>query len=136
MFRLKRGIVEAEALQGAGEEVFDQHIAVGDEIFQQCNTGGGLEIDRDALLVAVGAEVIGAEVAFGQVLPRWPPLARAIAHVGLFDLDDLRAIVAEQLRAIRPSEDAREIEDADVGEGGGGVRVSVRVRAGHRLFLG
>ena len=71
----------------------------------------GLQIEGDALLVAVDAEEIGAPAA-DERLPR--PGVVAVARV--FDLDDLGAHVAEEHGAERTGEDAGEIEDAQPGE--------------------
>ena len=47
---------------------------------------------------------------------RRSPRSRVVALAGLFDLDDARAHVGEQHRAVRTREHAGQIEDGDAGE--------------------
>src|SRR5205814_305531 len=55
------------------------------------------EIDRDRLLVAIDREEVGG-LAVGH--ERRPHRAHGIAALGIFDLDDVRAHVREQQRAV------------------------------------
>ena len=71
-----------------------------------------LEIERDALLVAVDAE----EVRALALEKRRSPGARVVAFARLFDLDDARAHVGEQHRAIRARQHARQVQDGDPAE--------------------
>jgi hypothetical protein len=43
--------------------------------------------------------------------------SRIVTRSGSLDLDHVSTKVAEQLRAIRPGEDAREVDDGDTGKG-------------------
>src|SRR5262249_4438146 len=85
------------------------------------------QVEGDGPLVAVAGQEVGAERAeVGR-----PPLARLVALAGPLHLDDVGAEVAEHLAAERAGQDARGVQDADVGQG--------RLAAvGHRLpaFLG
>ena len=73
--------------------------------------GFGLEIDRDAALVAVRAEKHGALSAAER-----RPAPRLIAGAGRLDLDDLGAEVAQILGAERAREHLGEVENADAGQ--------------------
>ena len=70
---------------------------------------GLLEVERDAFLVAVDAE----EVRALALEKRRAPRARVVALARLFDLDDARAHVGEQHRAIRARQHARQVENRD-----------------------
>ena len=71
-----------------------------------------LEVERDAFLVAVDAEEVRA-LAFEK---RRAPRSRVVALAGLLDLDDARAHVGEQHRAVRAGQHAREVENGDTVE--------------------
>ena len=68
---------------------------------------GVLQIERQTLLVPVDAEEVRA---FFTDEGRSPP-ARVVAAAGLLDLDDPRAHVGEQHRAVGPGQHARQIDD-------------------------
>ena len=51
--------------------------------------------------------------ALSPVEERRPPGARVVALARLFDLDDARAHVGEQHRAVRAGQHAREVENGD-----------------------
>src|SRR5581483_4718320 len=87
MLRRQRRVVEAELRQRAGAEVLDEHVGVRDEPREDRAPLGPLEVERDALLVAVDAH----EVRALPVHERWSPGARVVALARLFDLDDARA---------------------------------------------
>jgi len=85
------------------------------------------EVDRDGQLAAIAGEVIRglARIApFDVLQERRAPRARVVAAAGPFDLDDRCAEIGEELRALRAREDAREVEDREMGEraGHGGLR--------------
>src|SRR3546814_16839225 len=65
------------------------------------------EVGRQAALVAVDAEIIDADVAVER-----PPGADHLAFTRGLDLHDIGAEVAENHRAERPGERARQVEDA------------------------
>ena len=70
---------------------------------------GCLKSSVDALLVPVDAQEVRA-LAFEE---RRAPRARVVALAGLFDLDDARAHVGEQHRAIGPDRHACQVENGD-----------------------
>ena len=87
-----------------------------------------LEIERQALLVAVDAEEIRAFFAD----ERRSPAARIVSPAGLLDLDDARAHVGEQHRAVRARENARQVDDEQAVERRRGIhRVVIRIERGH-----
>ena len=104
----QRGGREAEPLERAGPEVLDEHVRIVDERQQDVPVGGDLEVEDDRALVAVD---------------QLPPQAFAIARVapceaaegvatGVFDLDDVGAVVGEVAGAVRTGENGRQVEDA------------------------
>ena len=73
---------------------------------------GVLEIERDALLVAVDAQEIRALA----VDERRSPGARVVAAARMLDLDDPRAHVGEQHRAVRARQHARQVQHRHAGQ--------------------
>ncbi|GAA2853521.1 hypothetical protein GCM10020220_048500 [Nonomuraea rubra] len=53
---------EAESVEHAGAEVLDQDVAVADEALDELLALGGLQVDGDGLLVAVGCQEVGRDV--------------------------------------------------------------------------
>src|SRR5262249_32091237 len=75
------------------------------------------EVERDAALVAVAREVVGAQGRQTGQRQEWrPPGTRLVAGAGALDLDDLRAEVAEHLSAERSSQHARGVQHAQPGQ--------------------
>src|SRR5207247_3198901 len=100
-----------ELLHRSGPKVFEKDVALPDERPKDRLALRGLEVQGDALLVAVdGHEVRRLAAREGRPAPRVVALPR------LFDLDDLGAHVAQHHRAERPGEAAGEIQAADTGE--------------------
>jgi hypothetical protein len=99
---------EPHAIERAGGEVLDQHVAVLDQAIEDFLALGVLGIDGDRALVAVEhgeVEAVGAldvaQLAAGDV-----------AGAGPLDLDAVGAHVAQELRAGRARLHVGEIEDA------------------------
>jgi len=65
-----------------------------------------IEVGTDTFLVAIVGKVNG-----GFAVPERGEAAAVVATGGAFDFDYGRAEVAEQLRAVRPSDVLREIDD-------------------------
>src|SRR5439155_12338976 len=106
--RLEVVVPEAELCQLADLELVDQYITDARQPPNDLLASGGLEIDREALLIAVGTEIIGT-------LPtnkRRSPGAGVIARARPFYLDHLSSEVAEEHGTERPGQDAGEIENA------------------------
>src|SRR5437660_11549261 len=110
----ERRVVELELSERAGPEVLDDDVALGDESVEEGAAGWPLEIDRDALLVAIDAQKICALALDEGRTPR----ARIVAFSRLLDLDHARAHVGKQHGAVRTREHARQIENGDTLERG------------------
>ena len=106
---LQRRCVDAQTLGHAGTEALDGDVALGCQAMGESAAFGLLEVDDHAALVAVDAEEDGAELVF---LER-RPAAGFVAQAEGFDLDDVRAEIAQRLRAERAGENAREIQHLD-----------------------
>ena len=106
---------DAQALGHAGAEVLHHHVGLGGHLADQGHGLGVLEVQHQALLVAVHhreqrafAVVHGADGAVVVALRR-------------LDLDDLGAQVGQQGRGQRPGQHAREVEDAHAVQRAGGT---------------
>ena len=123
MLRLERLIVQADLAERAGTKILHEDVALLDDSIEQRAAVGLLEIERDAFLVPIDAEEVGAFARVsGEPIARIlrdglqkgrPPAAGVVASAGLFDLDDARAHVGEKHRAIRSGQHARQIADDD-----------------------
>src|SRR5262245_30323278 len=103
---------QSQPLERARPEVLDENVRAADERFDQLTALGRLEIDGDALRVAVRPEVVRA-----PAVDEGRPPARLVSVVRVLDLDHLGPHVAEQHRAEGAGEDTREVEDGETGEG-------------------
>ena len=115
--RGKRGVVEAIFVEPAKLVIFDQHVGTGGKVTDDRLAVRRGEVDRDASLVAVGAQVIGR---FAPGIGR-APVARVVPAAGMLDLDDLGAKVGEDHRRPRPGENSRQVEDTAAGKGRKGL---------------
>ena len=111
-------VVEAELLQPADLEVLDQHVGARGELLHQALAFGGLEVELDRALAAVGAmEIGGAEVAaVGRRHERRAPAAGVVAGALALDLDHVGAEIGQKLPGPRARQDAGEFEDAQTGQ--------------------
>ena len=99
-------VADAEPLAYAGAERLHEHVGRRREREQPLAILGLLEIEHDALLAAVQV----AEVNAGRSVGR-PDAPRRIA-VRRLDLDDLRAMIGQRERQVRPRQEHREVDDA------------------------
>ena len=113
---------QPEAGEHARPVVLDHHVAGGREPPHQLDAFRGLEVDHDAALVAVERDEIDAVGTDEMRLHG----ARQIALRRL-QLDDLGAEIAQHLRAIRPRQDLRHVEDEQA--------LQERAQAGHEFSL-
>ena len=115
---LETFIVQAQLLHGAGLEVLGHHIGRGDQLERGLLAFGGLQIQRQAFLVAV--EQREKARARAQQLARGIAVA-AVAH-GL-DLDDFGAQVGQHQAAAGAHDHMGELHHADaaIGQGGGSL---------------
>jgi hypothetical protein len=112
-------VAEAKALNGARAEVLQHHVGGREQPVEDLAALVGLEVDRDALLVAVvERKVAGPE-------PLEPP--RRIAVRGRLDPDHLGAEVCHHEPRRRPHHRMAEVDDADAGQ-----RPRRRLALGHR----
>ena len=100
-------VAHAPALQRADLEVFDQHIGVFEQLEHHLAPGRVGHVHAYRALVAVDASEIRGHAC---VVERRTPGAGLVAF-GAFDLDDVRAMVAQNLRTQRAAQNAREIDD-------------------------
>jgi hypothetical protein len=102
-----RRIVETELGDGTGPQALHEDVGAADEAAQDLEPPLALEVEREAALVAVEGHERGALLAPEGRRPG----ARVVTAAGPLDLDDLRAHVAEDLRAERPRNILGEIDD-------------------------
>ena len=108
--RVARGqglVAEAEARHHARTKAFDDHVGGFDQAQEQRAPFGVLEVQAQAALVAVDDLVEPARVAAHRAHG-----ARVVAGAGVFDLDDVGAVIGEVLGGQGAGEEAGEIEDA------------------------
>ena len=103
---------EPHAIERAGREVLDQHVAGLDQALEDLHALLVLAVDGDRALVVVQHREIEA-VHLGDVLQL---AARDVADAGTLDLDHVGAEPGEQLRAGRARLHVREVEDLDAFE--------------------
>jgi hypothetical protein len=106
--RAQRVEADPERRQQARPKVLDHDVGLDREAAHPDDAFVGVQIEDDGALVAVECQEVR-----GVVASEWrSPLARIVADVGAFDLDDVGAEIAKHHRAQRSREDARQIDDA------------------------
>ncbi|MNS98248.1 hypothetical protein D3C86_1505670 [compost metagenome] len=105
--------VESGAGQHARTEVLDQHIALLNQVFQQCLAFRRFHIERQATLVAVQHGEVQA-VSVGHVTQL---AARDVTASGQFDLDHVGAHPGHQLRSRGAGLNVRQVQDANAVQG-------------------
>jgi hypothetical protein len=111
--RLHRGerlVVGAQARGHTGREVLDDDVGCPRQVEHDRARLRAGEVERNALLAGIAADEVGTLVV-AVVFELVGPAAHFVAAAGLLDLDDARAQVGEQARAVRAGEDARQVED-------------------------
>ena len=109
----QRGEIEPEFVERIGAKVFDQRVGLAGEFARDGGAFGARQIERERFFVAVGAGEVGGQ-AGGE--KRRPPLPGLVAAGRVFDFDDARAEVGENLRRPRPGENSRQIENQKAGQ--------------------
>ena len=115
---------QAHAVERAGREVLDQHVAGLDQPVEDIHALGMLGVDGDRPLAAVEhgeIEAVGARHV--AQLP-----ARDVAGARTLDLDHVGAHVGEQLGASRARLHVREVENAQAVERAAGLPVGLAAR--------
>ena len=107
---LQRFVAEPQLLHHAGSEILRHDIGGIDQAQRELASLGRLQIDGDAALVAVGAQV-------ERALPVVPDVAAAPVALpgafGVLDRDHVGAKVAQRLYAHRPQQEMVEADDPD-----------------------
>ena len=104
-------VIDAELRHRADAQVLEHDVRALQQPEEQRFALGMLQVERDALFIAIQVDEVGRFVAVEGRTPR----ARDFA-VERLDLDDLRAIVAEHRRGEGAGQRVREIEYRDVVE--------------------
>ena len=102
--RHQRLDAEAKPVEHAGAEVLDEHVGPVDEGEQHVAVFGGLEVEGDRLLVAVGRQEVRRLAPPLVADEGRPPAAGVVAAARRLDLDDAGALVGEHHRRVRPGE--------------------------------
>lgn len=104
-------VADAPALERALLEVVDQHVGRIEQAEQHVASVGMRQVEREIALVAVEPPVVAGE----SVRHRRAPVARFVA-LRRFDLDDVRAVVGECLRAERSRINTAQVHHAHARE--------------------
>ena len=99
----KRSVIEAVFRQRAGLEILHHHMRATRQPLHQRSTLWLRQIDGDGFLVAIGGKKIGgvAGAAVRAIQERRTEAPRLVAFARPFDLDDVRAEIAKNLRRPR-----------------------------------
>src|SRR4029077_8418336 len=111
----ERRVVAVQARHHAGNEVLDDDVGGAGEVEYHLARPWMAEVERDGELADVDTREVGALVGaprleLGHAAPR------VVALAGALDLDDARAEVAQQPRAVGAGQHAREVEHGETGE--------------------
>ena len=101
-------IGDAELLHGAGLKIFNHRIRLGHQLQEQLLVRGVFHVEDDALF----APVPGGIVATGTVLDDLS-VPGVVAQRGIFNLDNLCTVIAEQQCAHRAGHELSEVKNAD-----------------------
>ena len=101
-------VIQPEALETRRQKVFDYHIGLRSQVEDQLAAFGLAHIHRQALLVAIGAEVVGGDAGLGRRHP-----AAGVITLQAFDLPHLGAKVGQGHGRPGPGEDASQIQYLD-----------------------
>lgn len=112
---------EAQPFQHPWAEVLDQHVRAGHQPAQQVAPGLVLEVDGDALLVAIQAQEVHGH-ASPLVAHDAAFLPVGVAPVGAFYLNDLGAQVGQQHGAGRAADHLGEVKHTDPGQRAAGAQ--------------
>ena len=97
-------VIETELGQPTGLEVLDRDVGPPEELVYERDVVAIAEVEHDRALVAIDRQVVGGDaIAVG-----WHPRASVVAARSL-DLDDRRAEVGQQHRAVGSGQHPREI---------------------------
>src|SRR5271154_1618654 len=103
--RRERFVIEPESLHDAGAKVVDHHVGAVDEPHQDFAAFRRFDLEADTFLRSIGRK---KEITVRALAVAAELAARIFDRL---DLQDLRAVVAEDLRAERAGKVARQIDD-------------------------
>ena len=104
-------VVKTERGHDARVEILDKDIRFDQELLEEGSSGGGLQVERNALLASV--QVGEQQAAFGvRLVFRERRQTAGGITAGPLDLDDVRAEVGEELGAVRARDVVGKVEDA------------------------
>src|SRR3546814_10353917 len=109
---LFRSVGHTQTFHHAGTIILHHDVRAVDQFHQDVAAVRSLQVQRDALLVAVYALVIAADFPALVILTIGTEPAGFVSLQG-FDLDDLGTVVRQNLRAERSSQDLSEVDDPD-----------------------
>lgn len=109
-------VSDSEPVHDAGAEILHHDIRILDQTPEERLAFGRFQVDRDALLVAVRALEIAAEVADSIVFEKWTEMPRGIAFDGL-DLDHAGSLICQEHGAVRPGQHLRQVDHLYPGQG-------------------
>ena len=102
-------VAQAEARGGAGREVLHHHVGLLEhQALEHLGGFGVLDVERQALLRAVGPDEVRGQAAHARVVA-----AREVADAGALDLDDAGAEVGELARRERRGDRVLERDDGE-----------------------
>ena len=102
----ERVVAEAPLLHRAGQEILDQHVGALEQAREHRLSGRLAEIERERALAAIDRGEVGGVAV---LVERRAEQARLVAERRL-DLDHVRAVVGEHLRAQRTRQHARQVD--------------------------
>src|SRR5262249_27209092 len=111
-------IVEAEFLKPADLEILQQHVGARRKLSHDALAFGGLEIEFDRTLAAIGAVEIGRAqmAAVRRRHKRRPPAAGTIAGTLALHLDHVGAEIGENLPGPRTRQNTGKLEHAQTAQ--------------------
>lgn len=109
-------VVDAQPRRHADAEVVEHHVGAPHEVEEHGLASRALEVDADALLVAVEREVVGAHAVAGIVGVVFEQSARALPGAGRFDLDGACPEVGQKHGAVGTREHVGQVQHGDVFE--------------------
>jgi hypothetical protein len=113
-----RGFADAHPFGDSRPMILQEHVRPGGQSLQHLDSAFVLQVEGDRALVAVVVQEERGEAA-SRVRRGAGQIA---AGPGILDLDDVRALIAENLRGERPGDHRREVENAEAAERSGHVR--------------
>ena len=113
---LNAGVVQVVFFQATDFVVFNQYIGGFNQFYQLCAVGFEGEIEQHIGFISIGTKVVGrVRCTVSTLDKRWPPTA-GIVTFWVFDFNHVCAHIGEVLRSEWPRENARHINNGEVGQ--------------------